>query len=285
MGFVCRGFLGGLLWLVALAYCQPALATSQAQVRISDSFPNSDVSASTDSASPVTVSNRGVTLSAQSDWASGTVGFQVEIPAGGYDNNLSASATWSDGWTGTSLGGSSPIGAVITLDGSIDTDFYDAWVAGTNWNGFINLVFRYEAGDDGLFQVSMGADSEAPQIGAHVNGTDITSSLIFTADPSNSSKTDFSISYATPAFFMTSGGFFDALSVTYQSSGQAPSIDAIHTFSAQLGSTDPTLSFGSESGRTFGLPAPEPSTAQLDALVLASIAGAAICRSILRARA
>jgi hypothetical protein len=68
-------------------------------------------------------------------------------------------------------------------------------------------------------------------------------------------------------------GFFDALSVTYQSSGQGPSFDALHTFSAQLGSTDPTVSFTSESGRPFGIPAaPEPSGAELEATVLVGIA-------------
>jgi hypothetical protein len=274
MGLIRRGIGSGLLGLVALAYCPPALAAlSQAVVTIDHPFPNPSDTAYTTGANVVSVSNSGVTLSAQSDWGRGTVGLQVEIPAGGYGNNLDASATWSDGWTASSLGGSSPIGAVITLDGSVDADFYDAWVAGTNWNGYVNLVFRYEVGDDGLFQVSMGADGEAPHIGALVNGTDITSSLIFVPDPSNPTQMDFSIAYAAPAFTMVSGGFFDALSVTYQSSGQGPSIDAIHTFSAQLGSTDPTVSFTSESGRPFGIPAtPEPATAELEATALAGIA-------------
>jgi hypothetical protein len=269
--------------LVALAYCPPALAASlsQAAVRISQPFPNPDYSASTAAANVVSVSNGGVTLSAQSDISRGSVGLQAEIPAGGYDNNLSASATWSDGWSSTSVNATSPIGAVITLDGSIDTTFYDAWVAGTNWNGFVSVLFRYEVGDDHTFQVSMGADSEAPHIGASFDGTDLTASLIFVLDPSDPTKTDFTMSYATPVFALASGGFFDALTLTYQSSGQPPSIDAIHTFRTQLGSPDPTVSFTSDSGRPFGVP--EPATAELEAIALAGIAAAAIRRSLLPA--
>ncbi len=285
MGFVRRGFCGSLLCLVALAYCQPALATSlsQAAVRISQPFPNPDDAASTAGPNVVSVSNSGVTLSAQSDIARGSVGVQVEIPTGGYDNNLSASATWSDGWTGTSLTATSPIGAVIALDGSIDTTFYNAWVAGTNWNGYFSLLFRYEVGDDQTFQVGMSADSEAPNISARFDGTDITANLIFTPDPSDPTKTRFSMSYATPVFAMASSGFFDALTLSYQSSGQPPSVDAIHTFRTQLGSPDPTVSFGSDSGRTFGIPAPEPSMAQLEAIALAGIAVVAVRRSMLSA--
>jgi len=285
MGLIRTGLCGSLLGLVALGYCQPALAASfsQAQVRISNSFPNPDDSASTDGPNVVSVSNSGVTLSAQSDIGSGSVGLQVEVPAGGYGNNLSSSATWSDGWTGTSLTATSPIGAVITLDGSIDTTFYDAWVSGTNWNGYFSLLFRYEVGDDQTFQVSMAADSEAPNISAFFDRTNITANLIFTPDATDPTRTHFSMSYATPVFAMASGGFFDALTLSYQSSGQPPSVDAIHTFRTQLGSPDPTVSFSSDSGRTFGIPAPEPSTAELEAIALAGIAVAAVCRSMLPA--
>jgi len=267
-----------------MVYGQPALAASlsQAVVTISQPFPNPDISASTTAANVVTVNNSGVTLSAQSDIARGSVGLEAEIPAGGYDNNLSAKATWSEGWTGSSLTVSSPIGAVITLDGTIDTAFYNAWVNGTNWTGFVSLLFQYELGDDDVFSVSMGADGEAPTIGASFDRTNISANLVFTLDPSDPTKTHFTMSYATPVISVPTSGFFDALTLSYQSSGQGPSIDAIHTFSSQLGSPDPTVSFVSDSGRPFGISTPEPATAQLEAVALAAIAVAAACRSRLR---
>ena len=286
MGFVRRCCCGGSLLLVALAYGQPALASSfsQAQVVISRPVPDPQIAASTLGSDVVSVSNSGVTLSAQSDVATGSVGLQVQLPAGGYDNSLTASATWADDWTGaTSLNPTVPVGAVISLDGSIDTALYDAWLGGTIWNSYFSLLFRYEVGDH-TFQVGMGADHEAPIIGARFDGTDITASLIFTPDAVDPTRTHFALSYASPVFGVDTAGFFDALTLTYQSDGQPPAVDAIHTFRTQLGSPDPTVSFSTDSGRTFGLPtAPEPSAPQLEEIALAGIVAAGT-RSMRRAR-
>jgi hypothetical protein len=242
------------------------------------------VSASTLDASVVSVSNSGVTLSAQSDVGTGSVGLQVQLPAGGYDNTLTASATWADDWTGSSLVTSSPIGAVITLDGSIDTDFYDAWVGGTTWTSSFSLLFRYEVDDNHTFQVAMSADDTPPSVSAFFDGTNITASLIFTPDASDPTKTHFAMSYTSPEFAVNSSGFLDVLTLSYSGDGKPPAIDAIHTFRTQLGSTDPTVSFATDSGRTFGLPtAPEPSTPQLEEVALAGIVAAG-SRSMRRAR-
>jgi hypothetical protein len=287
LGFVRRSARVGLLCLSALAYCQPALAASfsQAQVSISHPFPNPSTSASTLGSEVVSVSDSGVTLSAQSGLATSSVGLQVELPAGGYDNSLKASAEWADNWTGaTSLTPTVAVGAGIVLDGSIDTDFYNAWVNGTTWSSSFSLLFSYQVGDD-TFGVSMNADDTPAFIGAFFDRTNITGNLVFTPDATDPTKTHFSMSYASPTFSVDSAGFFEDLSLTYQGDGRGPALDALHTFRAQLGSPDPTVSFTSDSGRPFGITAPEPPAAQLEAIALAGIALAAACRSMLRDRA
>ena len=285
MGSIRRSSYGSLLCSIALAYGQPSLAStfSQAQVSISHPFPNPSTTASTLGNDVVSVSDSGVTLSAQSVVSTGSVGLQVEIPAGGYDNRLRASAEWADNWSGaTSLQPTVAIGAGIVLDGSIETDFYNAWVNGTIWSSSFSLSFRYEVGDD-TFGVSMGADDTPAHIGAFFDGTDITANLSFTPDATDPTKTHFSMAYLSPAFSVDSGGFFEDLSLTYQGDGLAPSVDALHTFRAELGSEDPTVSFTSDSGRLFGITTvPEPSTAQLEAIALAALA--VVRRSKLRAR-
>jgi hypothetical protein len=277
MGLVRRGFCSGLLLgLIAGAYGAPARAAtfSQATVSIAHPFPNPSDVATTAGNNVVSVSSSGVTLSAQSNAGLGSVGLQVVIPPGGYDNRLDAHAAWTDNWTGSSLGGTSPIGAVITLDGSIDTDFYDAWVGGTTWTSSFSLLFRYIVDDNHEFQVGMNADDTPAFIGASFDGADVTSYFTFTPDPSDPTKMHFALSYTSPAFAVASSGFLDDLSLTYSGDGLAPSIDAIHTFSGHPASADPTVTFASESGRTFGVP--EPATAQLGALALAGIAAALV---------
>jgi hypothetical protein len=265
-----------LCW-IALALCQqPALASSfsQAQVSISPPFPSPNISASTLGADVVSVSDGAATLSAQSVIATGSVGLQLDLPTGGDGNSLRASAQWADNWTGaSSLSPTVPVAATITLDGSIDSDFYNAWLNGTTWTSSFSLTFHYDAGGH-TFELGIGADDTPASIRAFFDRTDITANLICTPDAADPTKTHFSMSYASPAFAVDSSGFFDDLVLSYQGDGQPPAFDAIHTFSTRLGSTDPTVSFISDSGRAFGIPAPEPSTAVLAVIAL----GAAVMR-------
>jgi len=264
----------GLLCGIALAfYAHPVLASSfsQAQVSIFPPYPSDTISASTLGPEVVSVTDGVATLSAQSVIATGSVGLQLGFPTGGDGNSMRASAQWADNWTGaSSLSPTVPIAATIALDGSVDSDFYNAWLNGTNWSSSFSLTFTYNASGH-TFQLGMGADDTPAGIHATFDGADITGSLVFTPDAADPTKTHFAMSYYSPAFAVDSSGFFDYLVLSYQGDGQPPGFDAIHTFSSHIGSTDPTVSFTSDSGRAFGIPAPEPSTAELAVIAIAGI--------------
>jgi hypothetical protein len=272
-----RAFWLAAIGVLSLPQAQDAAAdaVSSASVKLSDypdfSLPNSS-SVSTAGSDLVSTSlPSGASGSAQSVLGTGSVGVQLQLPATTNNGLYQANASWSDNWSGTaaSQGATVPILSTITLDGSIDKSFIDAFNNNTLWASAVSFDFRYEIGDH-LFHVAMVSDDTVPQVLVKYDSTDLTSILTFTPDPSSPLLMHFALTY-TPTLDVSSSAFSDSMTATLYVSGNGPSMDAIHTFRTELQSLDPSVVFTADSGRSIAAAVPEPTSIVLVSLGLAGI--------------
>ena len=175
--------------------------------------PNPDDSAATSGANVVSVSQSGVTLSAQSDIARGSVGLQLGDTGGRLRQQPERQRN---------------------LVGRLDrreprSNLTDRGRDHTRWLDRHQLLRRLgrrhelerlllaplplRSGRRRHVSSEHGRRQRGAAIGASFDGTDLTANLIFTPDPSNPAKMLFTMSYATPVVTVASSGFFDALTV------------------------------------------------------------------------
>lgn len=247
----------GLLCLLAPAQ-QAAAASSSASVFLQDASGSTTASDfQNNTSTPATATLAGATGNAVSDLAAGSVGAGIVVAPGTPTGFYDTFASWDDSWSVVGFF-ENPVEVVanISLDGSIDTSllaFSDP---------FWQIRFEYVFDNVTVLSFSASADSTVPQFFASANGVDITSSIVFTPNPSNPLLTDFALATA-PIVNVSGSSFSDRMEVSVRATAGGPfTLDAFNTFEVALTSLDPRVTFTGEGGRTIAS-VPEPATLAL----------------------
>jgi hypothetical protein len=239
---------------------QQVLADTSASVSLSEPFV-SNTSASDYQPDYATATLLGVTGNAKSVLATGSVGVGIDMSPGTNYGFYNAAASWDDAWTASgSYFGPAPVAPTFTLNGSIATNLL------SNYDGFFELSFHYRIDGNDMLSFTAYADGGATKFSAYnSNGDNITSSLVFTPNATNpTTLTDFSLSYSGPTVYVgfstgTGGSFTDIMSVSLMVDGGGPlTIDAYHSFHANLTSLDPNIILTDAGGRSAVAAVPEP---------------------------
>ena len=249
-----------LALLFVFAPAQPARAAdSFASVILTAPTVTSASDSQLNSPTPATASLLGLaTGNAKSIVSTGSVGVEIDVLTGAPIGSYSAGANWHDTWIGSGSG-STTAGVTLTLTGQVSTSLL------THYAGFWELSFDYALNGTNYLHFAASGDNGAMSYGANAKGTDISSLVIWTPSTINPLLTDFSLSYNGTAVIcavcpVTATVFSDEMYASILVDGDGPiTLDAFHTFHAELKSLNPSVTFTNEAGRSVAA-IPEPQT-------------------------
>lgn len=252
-----------LLPMLALSFLfaqvQQASASSFAAVNLFEPASGDFLNASSDTAIAAVANLGPATGSAQSVLSTGSLGVELEMLPGSPLGIHQARADWRDTWTGGVGGGTVPVAASFTLDGSFTTNVLPSG------NERYELSFSYSIDDETFLRFELAARNGQPfrvdafYVPDFSNAIDLTDLVILTPNVADPTLTDFSFAF-TPIVQIRSAGFSDSMAFNIRVNGPGPmTIDSFNTARVELTSLDPGVTFTSESGRTIAT-VPEPAT-------------------------